>query len=133
MLRYARSHARDHADGYAPVSSGYVPAERYALTWPQWRRRLAAAVVVLVLAVVAFAATVAVMASRASSAPATSTTAAAANPCGRLVVAVRMADRKRWTPEHGPAWTSPWTPLVRDGEPRRLPAAAGEPEEVQGR
>jgi hypothetical protein len=49
--------------------------------------------------------------------------------CGRLVVAVRMADRKRWTPEHGPAWTSPWTPLERDGEQHRLRAAAGERED----
>jgi hypothetical protein len=38
--------------------------------------------------------------------------------CYRLVVTVRMGDHKRWTVEHGPAWSSPWTPLVGDGEPR---------------
>lgn len=37
--------------------------------------------------------------------------------CHRPVVTVRMADHKRWTVQHGPAWSSPWTPLVRDGEP----------------
>jgi hypothetical protein len=52
--------------------------------------------------------------------------------CGRLVVAVRMADHQRWTPEHGPAWTSPWTLLHGEGERRFLPVLAGAGEHDQG-
>jgi hypothetical protein len=51
--------------------------------------------------------------------------------CHRPVVTVRMGDHKRWTPEHGPAWSSRWTSLVRDGERELLPAPAGAAE--QGR
>lgn len=36
--------------------------------------------------------------------------------CGAPVVSLRMADYERWTPEHGPAWTTPWTRLIIDGE-----------------
>ena len=38
--------------------------------------------------------------------------------CGSRVVSVRSWDHQNWTPEHGRAWTSRWTRLVRDGEPR---------------
>ncbi|OZM69889.1 hypothetical protein CFN78_28100 [Amycolatopsis antarctica] len=37
--------------------------------------------------------------------------------CGAPVVTVRMADYKRWTAEHGPAWSTLWTRPIRDGEP----------------
>jgi hypothetical protein len=40
--------------------------------------------------------------------------------CHRPVATVRMGDHKRWTVEHGPAWSSRWTPLVRDGDPQSL-------------
>jgi hypothetical protein len=36
--------------------------------------------------------------------------------CASRVVSVRAFDVENWTPEHGPAWTSRWTRLVRDGE-----------------
>jgi hypothetical protein len=36
--------------------------------------------------------------------------------CGAPVVTIRMADYKRWTLEHGPAWSTPWTRPIRDGE-----------------
>jgi hypothetical protein len=39
--------------------------------------------------------------------------------CGAPVVSLRMADYERWTPEHGPAWTTPWMRLRRDGEGSR--------------
>jgi hypothetical protein len=42
--------------------------------------------------------------------------------CWRPVVTLRMADFDRWTVEHGPAWSTRWTPLWRDGEPRHDPA-----------
>lgn len=35
--------------------------------------------------------------------------------CGSRVVSVRTWDHENWSPEHGPAWTSRWTRLVRDG------------------
>jgi hypothetical protein len=52
--------------------------------------------------------------------------------CNRLVAAVRMADHRRLTAEHGPAWTSPWTPLYGEGERRPLPVLAGAGEQAQG-
>lgn len=36
--------------------------------------------------------------------------------CSSRVVSVRAWDQDSWTTEHGPAWTSRWTRLVRDGE-----------------
>jgi hypothetical protein len=36
--------------------------------------------------------------------------------CSSRVVSVRAFDAVNWTPEHGTAWTSRWTRLVRDGE-----------------
>lgn len=36
--------------------------------------------------------------------------------CSSRVVSVRSWDPTIWTPDHGPAWTSRWTRLVRDGD-----------------
>lgn len=36
--------------------------------------------------------------------------------CNSRVVSVRTWDPENWTIEHGPAWTSRWTRLVRDGD-----------------
>jgi hypothetical protein len=46
----------------------------------------------------------------------------ACGACGSRVVSVRSWDAENWTPEHGPAWTSAWTRLVRDGQARAVPA-----------
>jgi hypothetical protein len=36
--------------------------------------------------------------------------------CGATVVGVRTSNHVRWTAEHGPAWSTRWTPLLRNGE-----------------
>jgi hypothetical protein len=36
--------------------------------------------------------------------------------CSAPVVSARMAVHDHWTVDHGPAWTSPWTQVVRDGQ-----------------
>jgi hypothetical protein len=35
--------------------------------------------------------------------------------CTATVISVRTWDQAHWTAEHGPAWSTPWTPLARDG------------------
>ncbi len=35
--------------------------------------------------------------------------------CRRAVVSVRTWDHDQWSAERGPAWSSRWTALVRDG------------------
>jgi hypothetical protein len=35
--------------------------------------------------------------------------------CGAAVVSARVHDPGRWTPASGPAWSTPWAALVRDG------------------
>lgn len=47
--------------------------------------------------------------------------------CGAPVITVRMADYANWSPVHGPAWSTPWTRPIRDGEGGR--PAASEPKE----
>jgi hypothetical protein len=44
------------------------------------------------------------------------TTLGECGECGADVVSVRTWDAENWTPEHGPAWTGPWTRLVPDGQ-----------------
>ena len=53
--------------------------------------------------------------------------------CHRPVVTLRMADDTRWTPEHGPAWSSPWTPLAHDGDDRGARPAGDHAEQAAAR